>query len=73
MQEAGREGPVRGKGEPHAGKIVRMPWDAKVLAHGLEASEPVAKRRKVPTQVNTHFDSEREEEFLSWERACLEG
>ena len=72
MQEAGREGPVRRKGEAHAGKIVRMPWNAKVLAHGLEASEPVAEGRKVPTQVDAHFDSEREEEFLSWERACLE-
>ena len=72
MQEAGREGPVRRKGEAHAGKIVRMPWDAKILAHGLEASEPVAKRRKVPTQVNTHFDSEREEEGPSRERARLE-
>ena len=64
---------MRRKGEAHAGKIVRMPWNAKILAHGLEASEPVAESRKVPTQVNTHFDSEREEEFRSWERACLEG
>ena len=72
MQKAGREGPVRGEGETHASKIVRMAWDAGVLAHGLEAGEPVAKRRKIPTQVDTHLDSDREEEGLSRERARLE-
>ena len=72
MQEAGREGPMRRKGEAHTGKIVRMPWNTIGLTPGLEASKPVAQGRKVPTQVDAHLDSQREEEFLGWERACLE-
>ena len=72
MQEAGREDPMWRKGEAHTGKIVRMPWNAIVLTHALEASEPVAEGRKVPTQVDAHLDSQREEEFLGWEGARLE-
>ena len=72
VEEPGSERAMRRKGEPHPGKIVRMSRGTKALARRLGACEPLAEGGEVPAKVNTHLDSDREEEGLDREWARWE-